>query len=162
MSYCRGKMWNLHRYHPVQKVAWQDVKGSQVLVGNYDEAVKMMGDTAFLSSLINFPKEAITDETVELLKPYFKAPDFNFESAKKVRLFTLFKREGVVNSVSVPCWKNSQIYGPIQMNPSCTDCHDLKPAMLSNQFIWPSLTKTLARQGKVPRLDGCMAALGVR
>ncbi|CAL8466541.1 g6077 [Coccomyxa elongata] len=73
----------LLRYHPVQKVAWQDVKGSQVLVGNYDEAVKMMGDTAFLSSLINFPKEAITDETVELLKPYFKAPDFNFESAKK-------------------------------------------------------------------------------
>ncbi len=53
-------------------------------MGNYDEAVKMMGDTAFLSSLINFPKEAITDETVELLRPYFKAPDFNFDSAKKV------------------------------------------------------------------------------
>lgn len=71
----------------MQKVAWQDIKGSLVLVGNYDEAVKMMGDTAFLSSLINFPKEAITDETVELLRPYFRAPDFNFDSAKKVQPF---------------------------------------------------------------------------
>lgn len=45
-----------------------------------------MGDTGFLSALVNFPKEGITDETVELLKPYFSAPDFNFESAKKVRV----------------------------------------------------------------------------
>ena len=63
---------------------WQDIKGSQVLVGNYEEAVKMMGETNFLSSLIRFPKETITDETVELLQPYFKAQDFNFESAMKV------------------------------------------------------------------------------
>ncbi len=34
-------------------------------------------------SLVNFPKEAINDETVELLQPYFAAPDFNYESAKK-------------------------------------------------------------------------------
>ena len=74
------------RYLPVAKVAWQDIKGTQVLVGNYEESVKMMGDTNFLNALINFPKEAITDETVELLMPYFKAQDFNFESAKKVVL----------------------------------------------------------------------------
>ena len=76
----------IHRYLPVAKVAWQDIKGTQVLVGNYEESVKMMGDTNFLNALINFPKEAITDETVELLMPYFKAQDFNFESAKKVVL----------------------------------------------------------------------------
>ncbi len=74
------------RYLPVAKVAWQDIKGTQVLVGNYEESVKMMGDTNFLNALITFPKEAITDETVELLMPYFKAQDFNFESAKKVVL----------------------------------------------------------------------------
>lgn len=73
----------LHRYQPVQKVIWQDVKGSQVLLGTYDEAVRMMGDTSFLNALMNFPKEQITDETVELLQPYFTAPDFNFDSAKK-------------------------------------------------------------------------------
>ena len=43
----------------------------------------MMGDTSFLNALMNFPKEQITDETVELLQPYFQAPDFNFDSAKK-------------------------------------------------------------------------------
>lgn len=72
------------RYMPVQKVMWQDVKGTMVICGTYDEAVRMMGDTAFLSALMNFPKEQINDETVELLKPYFIAPDFNFDAAKKV------------------------------------------------------------------------------
>ncbi len=71
------------RYLPVQKAIWQDVKGSQVLLGTYEEAVRMMGDTSFLNALMNFPKEQITDETVELLQPYFSAPDFNFDSAKK-------------------------------------------------------------------------------
>ena len=60
------------------------MKDTMVLEGTYDEAVKMMGDISFLSALMNFPKEQINDETVELLKPYFSAPDFNFNSAKKV------------------------------------------------------------------------------
>ena len=55
----------------------------QVIVGAYETAVKMMGDSKFLSDLMNFPKEQINDETVELLQPYFAAPDFNFESAAK-------------------------------------------------------------------------------
>ena len=74
----------MRRYFPVQKAQWQDVKGSMVLCGSYDEAVKMMGDMTFLANLIRFPKEGINDETVELLLPYFNAPDFNFDSAKKV------------------------------------------------------------------------------
>jgi dynein heavy chain len=64
-------------------VSWQDVKGSMVILGTYPEAVKMMGDMNFLSALVNFPKEQINDETVELLKPYFAAPDFNYDSARK-------------------------------------------------------------------------------
>ena len=76
-----------HRYLPVQKVMWQDVKGAMVLVGTYEEAVRMMGDSTFLNTLMNFPKEQINDETVELLAPYFAAPDFNFDSAKKVHPF---------------------------------------------------------------------------
>ncbi|KAI3432720.1 hypothetical protein D9Q98_004263 [Chlorella vulgaris] len=73
----------LLRHLPVSKATWQDVKGAMVLAGAYEEAVKMMGDMNFLQSLVNFPKEAINDETVELLGPYFAAPDFNFEAAKK-------------------------------------------------------------------------------
>ena len=95
------------------KVAWHDVKGSKVIMGSYEEAVRMMGDMNFLQALLNFPKETINDETVELLQvskqrayflhitfiylasrtltiyffallqPYFAAPDFNFEAAKK-------------------------------------------------------------------------------
>ena len=75
----------LLRRFSLAKVSWQVVKGSAVICGDYEAAVRMMGDTQFLSSLVNFPKEAITDETVELLQPYFAAPDFNYESAKKVK-----------------------------------------------------------------------------
>ena len=74
----------LLRRFSVARVSWQVVKGSAVICGDYEAAVRMMGDTQFLSALVNFPKEAITDETVELLQPYFAAPDFNYESAKKV------------------------------------------------------------------------------
>ncbi|KAL6769277.1 DHC15 [Auxenochlorella protothecoides x Auxenochlorella symbiontica] len=73
----------LLRHFPVNNVAWQELKGTMVIAGSYEDAVKMMGDLNFLQSLIHFPKEAICDETVELLQPYFSAPDFNFASAKK-------------------------------------------------------------------------------
>jgi hypothetical protein len=69
--------------HLQLQVTWQDTKGSMVICGAYEISVKMMGDSGFLSSLLNFPKEQINDETVELLQPYFAAPDFNFESARK-------------------------------------------------------------------------------
>ena len=39
-----------------------------VILGTYEEAVKMMGDLTFLQALVNFPKENINDETVELLQ----------------------------------------------------------------------------------------------
>ena len=45
------------RYFPIlPNVVWQDVKGAMVLLGNYPEAVRMMGDMAFLDKLVNFPK----------------------------------------------------------------------------------------------------------
>eukprot|EP00878_Enallax_costatus_P011217 GHUV01011714.1.p1 GENE.GHUV01011714.1~~GHUV01011714.1.p1 ORF type:complete len:503 (+),score=217.42 GHUV01011714.1:213-1511(+) len=73
----------LLRHWPIDKAAWQEQKGAMVLAGSYEMAVKMMGDMGFLTSLLNYPKEQIDDETVELLQPYFAAPDFNFESARK-------------------------------------------------------------------------------
>lgn len=36
------------RHLPVNRAVWQDVKGAMVLAGNYEEAVKMMGDMNFL------------------------------------------------------------------------------------------------------------------
>ncbi|KAJ9508838.1 hypothetical protein QJQ45_028152, partial [Haematococcus lacustris] len=73
----------LLRHWRVDAVSWYDIKGAMVLAGTYDMAVKMMSDMNFLSALMNFPKEQINDETVELLQPYFAAPDFNYDSARK-------------------------------------------------------------------------------
>lgn len=69
--------------------AWVSIKGNFVLKGSYEEAVKMMGVMDFMGRLINFAKDTINDETVELLQPYFNAPDFNFEAAKKVLGFPI-------------------------------------------------------------------------
>ena len=71
------------RHMRVGKTSWQEVKGLMVLEASYPEALKMMNDMGFLQKLLTFPKEEINDETVELLKPYFRADDFNYESAKK-------------------------------------------------------------------------------
>lgn len=73
----------LLRHYPVNPITWHEVKGSKVILGSYEEAVRMMGDLNFLQALLFFPKEAINDETVELLQPYFQAADFNYESARK-------------------------------------------------------------------------------
>lgn len=73
----------LLRFYPLDRPQWQEVKGANVLCGAFETSVKMMSDSQFLSNLMNFPKEQINDETVELLQPYFSAPDFNYDSAKK-------------------------------------------------------------------------------
>jgi dynein heavy chain len=46
-------------------------------------AIPMMGDTKFLTELMEFNKDAITDETCELLAPYMDLPDFIVEAARK-------------------------------------------------------------------------------
>ena len=44
-----------------------------------------MGSSSFLNGLLNFPKDNINGEMVELLQPYLQMEDFNLETAKKVR-----------------------------------------------------------------------------
>lgn len=43
-----------------------------------------MSSGSFLQTLMNFPKDTINEEAVELLAPYLDAPDYTLETAKKV------------------------------------------------------------------------------
>ncbi|KAF5272453.1 hypothetical protein FQR65_LT04921 [Abscondita terminalis] len=52
------------------------------LVTSWQESLKVMADTKFLSNLQNFNKDAINSEIVDLLQPYFAFPSYTFENAK--------------------------------------------------------------------------------
>ena len=43
-----------------------------------------MASGNMLQTLLNFPKDTINDETVELMQPYLEQEDYNMESAKRV------------------------------------------------------------------------------
>lgn len=43
-----------------------------------------MAGTNFLAQLVQFPKDTINDETVELMAPYLEMEDYNLETAKRV------------------------------------------------------------------------------
>uniref|UniRef100_A0A2C9LMH7 Dynein heavy chain coiled coil stalk domain-containing protein n=1 Tax=Biomphalaria glabrata TaxID=6526 RepID=A0A2C9LMH7_BIOGL len=43
----------------------------------------MMGNMGFLLSLVEFNKDTITGEIVELMEPYFKMDDYTYDSALK-------------------------------------------------------------------------------
>ncbi|XP_053268003.1 dynein axonemal heavy chain 5 [Pleuronectes platessa] len=51
---------------------------------SWAEAMKLMQNSSFLSMLLNFSKDSITEEVVELLAPYLEVDDYNLESAKRI------------------------------------------------------------------------------
>ena len=51
---------------------------------SWTEALKVMASSSFLNHLLNFPKDTINDETVELLEPYFTMDDYSMDVAKRV------------------------------------------------------------------------------
>jgi len=51
---------------------------------SWGEALKIMASTSFLNQLLNFPKDTINDEMVELLEPYLTMDDYNMTTAKRV------------------------------------------------------------------------------
>uniref|UniRef100_A0A3P8WNT4 AAA+ ATPase domain-containing protein n=1 Tax=Cynoglossus semilaevis TaxID=244447 RepID=A0A3P8WNT4_CYNSE len=51
---------------------------------SWSEAMKLMQNPAFLSMLLNFNKDSITEEVVEHIMPYLNMDDYNMESAKRV------------------------------------------------------------------------------
>uniref|UniRef100_A0ABM0ME01 Dynein heavy chain 5, axonemal-like n=1 Tax=Saccoglossus kowalevskii TaxID=10224 RepID=A0ABM0ME01_SACKO len=51
---------------------------------SWGDALKFMGGSGFLTGLLNFPKDSINAETVELMAPYLEMEDYTLETAKKV------------------------------------------------------------------------------
>ncbi len=51
---------------------------------SWGESLKVMSSTTFLSQLLNFPKDIINDEMVELLEPYLTMEDYNMGTALRV------------------------------------------------------------------------------
>ncbi|XP_061778474.1 dynein axonemal heavy chain 5-like [Nerophis ophidion] len=51
---------------------------------SWTEAMKLMQNSSFLSMLLNFSKDSITEEVVELMAPYLEMDDYNLESAKRI------------------------------------------------------------------------------
>ncbi|XP_067331791.1 dynein axonemal heavy chain 8-like [Channa argus] len=56
----------------------------QCVVPSWGEALKLMSASGFMSSLQQFQKDKINEETVELLTPYLDMKDYTMENAKKV------------------------------------------------------------------------------
>ena len=54
------------------------------LQGSWQFALPMMTKIDFVDSLLNLNKDAVNDETVELLYPYLAAPDFTPDDARQV------------------------------------------------------------------------------
>ncbi|XP_014253708.1 dynein heavy chain 8, axonemal isoform X2 [Cimex lectularius] len=53
------------------------------IVPNWGEAFKVMAEVKFLDNLLTFPKDNLTGETIDLLIPHYRYPNFNFEMAKQ-------------------------------------------------------------------------------
>ena len=51
---------------------------------SWAEALKVMSSATFLGEILNFDKDTINDEVVELLEPYLTMEDYNMGSAKRV------------------------------------------------------------------------------
>ncbi|KAL2085437.1 hypothetical protein ACEWY4_018757 [Coilia grayii] len=51
---------------------------------SWAEALKLMNNSGFLSMLLNFNKDTITGEVVELLAPYLSMDDYNLDAAKRI------------------------------------------------------------------------------
>ncbi|KAM9349881.1 dynein axonemal heavy chain 8-like [Symphorus nematophorus] len=56
----------------------------QCLKPSWGEALKLISGAGFMTSLQQFPKDKINEETVELLQPYLDMEDYTMENAKKV------------------------------------------------------------------------------
>lgn len=54
----------------------------QFMCASWEQSLKMMADTSFLRKILEYPKDSINAEMVDLLTPYFNYSLYTFEAAK--------------------------------------------------------------------------------
>ncbi|KAK6616888.1 Dynein heavy chain 8, axonemal [Polyplax serrata] len=52
------------------------------MITSWQESLKVMADSKFLSNLQNFPKDRINAEVIDLMKPYLEFQEYTYEKAK--------------------------------------------------------------------------------
>lgn len=68
---------------PIDVVQWdRDERGQTILRPSWASAKTMMSDMHFLQHLMQYNKDAVTPEEVELLQPYLRAEDFTADRAR--------------------------------------------------------------------------------
>ena len=66
-----------------------------------------MSQGGFLQNLVNFPKDTINEEAVELLQPYLQMEDYNLATAKKVLNISSLQISSIFTKPP-PDWNNTQ------------------------------------------------------
>eukprot|EP00002_Diphylleia_rotans_P021973 TRINITY_DN428_c1_g1_i1.p1 TRINITY_DN428_c1_g1~~TRINITY_DN428_c1_g1_i1.p1 ORF type:complete len:4548 (+),score=958.95 TRINITY_DN428_c1_g1_i1:229-13872(+) len=70
-------------HQPLNSVEAVEIKGSLYFKDTYQQAQILMTNPGFLTDILNFPRDQLTDEQVELMEPYLDSDDFNFHEARK-------------------------------------------------------------------------------
>lgn len=70
------------KQQPIGSVEPMDFKGKTVIKDSYPNALLMMSNSTFLSSSLNFERDEVSDETVELVQPYLPLEDWDAEKAR--------------------------------------------------------------------------------
>lgn len=70
------------RRMPVNSVELMEYKGNNILKDSFQYSVQMMTDTNFLNTLLNYERDEVTDEMVELCQPYIDMEDWDADKAR--------------------------------------------------------------------------------
>eukprot|EP01028_Stygiella_incarcerata_P006636 TRINITY_DN270_c0_g1_i1.p1 TRINITY_DN270_c0_g1~~TRINITY_DN270_c0_g1_i1.p1 ORF type:complete len:4523 (-),score=1222.92 TRINITY_DN270_c0_g1_i1:192-13760(-) len=67
---------------PINPSEVGDLKGRAIIKDSFPQALQMMVDQGFLNSLLNYDRDSVDDEIVELCQPYLQMEDWDADKAR--------------------------------------------------------------------------------